>query len=280
MSQTVTTTHGDFSFEEVGNGERSIVFLHGGAANLRSWDLVTHYLADQYRCISIDLPAHGETTASHLPFEPLSRAILEITEKLSVLNAYLIGHSFGGLVAATTAVRQPDRVSGVMMVDSFLASREVHGQFCDLTEALDHLQNIKWPWVETRDLEEEVERCFSNLQIKRESEAQSKAMIRRGYRKQTSGTYIRYPRVQDEMKGVEANWSIDITKEISSVSCPLAIAIAQQGLPDLEARRQLADEIRSAQQKCSVKVFDCGHDIPGIQPKTLAGFIDDWISNN
>ncbi len=277
-SNFVSTSFGQFAYESVGHSVSSILFLHGGAANVRAWDGVVDCLSGKYRCISIDLPAHGLTQIQQLPFEALSQAIAEITQSLSLVRPYLVGHSFGGLVGITSAIYQGEAVAGVMTLDSFVSSLEVKGSFSEVAQATTALRNMEWPWREVQDLEPEVERCLANLSVPRKSTEQSKAMIRRGYRLQENGSYVRYPRVEEEIGGVVANWSIDIEAIYSAVPSRLCIALAKSGLPNLPLRREVTNRICSHHANFSSLEFDCGHDIPGFLPDELAQGIDQWIS--
>lgn len=277
-SKFVSTTFGKIAYEDCGGGENTLVFLHGGAANLRAWDGVVQSLGKKHRCISIDLPAHGRTPIKQLPFDELNDALLEFCDSLSINQPFLIGHSFGGLVAATTASRHARRFTAVMAIDPYLTNQEVRGAHRDLAHALAKLQNIKWPWMEVRDLDNEVERCHSNLNMPRRYPESTKAMIRRGFRLQESGTYIRYPRREDEMKGVEANWSIDIDSIYEKLPCPLCIVIASSGLPNIKTRKAVVSKLDSAAKNFRSIELECEHDIPGFLPEELGDSIDEWVS--
>jgi len=183
-------------------------------------------------------------------------------------------------VGITSAIYLREVVSGVMTVDSFVSSQEVRGSFGEVSQATTALKNVEWPWREARDLDLEVDRCFANLKAPGRSAAQTKSMIRRGYRLQDNGTYARYPGVEDEVGGVEANWSIDIESTYSAVPSRLCIALAKSGLPNLSLRRDITSKICSLRSDFSSLEFDCGHDIPGFLPDELADGIDQWIRSD
>jgi pimeloyl-ACP methyl ester carboxylesterase len=279
-SQFVDTSFGKFAYEDVGNPGSTIVLLHGGAANLRAWDGVVRNLSRTNRCISLDLPSHGETTIDQLNFANLADAILKFCEQLSARRPFLVGHSFGGLVAATTALAHPEQFQAVMAVDPYLSNREVRRSHRSLKEALDEIREMTWPWQEVRDLEPEVERCFNNLQQPRRYPENSMAMIRRGYRLQDNGMFVRYPRKDDEMRAIEANWSVDLDQIYQSLPCPLSIAIATttatMGLGSIDERRALLGEIDALVDDFESTEFECGHDIPGFMPEELSAYVDTW----
>ena len=58
---------------------------------MRAWDGVVRNLSQTARCISLDLPAHGQTLIEPLKFPELGDAIFELCKKISVLQPFLIG---------------------------------------------------------------------------------------------------------------------------------------------------------------------------------------------
>ncbi len=81
-----------------------LVFLHyfGGAA--RSWQWVTEQLADDYRCVALNLPGFGGTP----PLDPPSIAgmadyVRQETGRLGLTAFALLGHSMGGKIALQVA---------------------------------------------------------------------------------------------------------------------------------------------------------------------------------
>jgi pimeloyl-ACP methyl ester carboxylesterase len=275
---SVPARQGDIVVEDTPAAEetdsRTLVFLHGGAANLRSWDGVISSLGN--RCIAIDLPGHGKSTIDPLRFDSLTEVLQDLNEQLGVKKPILIGHSFGGLAAIAAGSLNGDLWGGVMAVDPRLSNAEVHQAHSTLDSALRELKDMTWPWFEVNDLEAEVERVVARMTI-REDMTQLRAMVRRGYRKQGNGKYIRFPRREDEMKGVEANWSIDVDEAYRSVRCPLAVALAGQDKQQLAGRDRIVEAL-SRIRPVNKMVFDCNHDIPGYRPHALARFIREWLA--
>jgi pimeloyl-ACP methyl ester carboxylesterase len=93
-----------------GSGPRHVLLLHGFAANRGTWfDLAPLFPSDQYTLHLLDLPAHG--TASRSTSHNYS--ILAQAERIRTFltlhklnNIDLAGHSLGGAVALTTAIRE------------------------------------------------------------------------------------------------------------------------------------------------------------------------------
>jgi len=116
----------------MGSGEPTVVLL-AGAGNWSSyWALVQPALAKHTRVVSYDSQGTGWSD-----FGPADRGLnqdaYELAQLLKGLKIdgplILVGHSLGGLVAHTFAVRYPERVRGVVFVDS--STPDLHLNFRD-----------------------------------------------------------------------------------------------------------------------------------------------------
>jgi pimeloyl-ACP methyl ester carboxylesterase len=108
-------------YSAAGSGEPALIFVHGGLANRRFWDGQLQTFAARHRVIAPDLPGHGESGADRdawsIPqFGADVRAVIEAER---VAKAVLFGNSLGGPVAIETALLTPDRILGVVGVDTF-----------------------------------------------------------------------------------------------------------------------------------------------------------------
>jgi pimeloyl-ACP methyl ester carboxylesterase len=98
-----------------------LVLLHGTSASLHTWDGWTGALAGQHRVIRFDLPGFGLTGPSpdgDYRIESYVRFTTAMLDRLGVQRAVLGGNSFGGYVAWATALAQPQRVEGLVLVDA------------------------------------------------------------------------------------------------------------------------------------------------------------------
>jgi pimeloyl-ACP methyl ester carboxylesterase len=98
-----------------------VVLLHGAGEFAASWMRVIPELVPAHRVIAPDLPGHG---ASELAGEPLDAArvvawVGELIERTCPSPPALVGHLFGGAVAARFAIEHPDRLSRLVLVDTY-----------------------------------------------------------------------------------------------------------------------------------------------------------------
>jgi pimeloyl-ACP methyl ester carboxylesterase len=98
-----------------------IVLVHGTGASLHTWEGWVQALRGQRRVISFDLPGFGLTgpsAAGDYHGEVYARFVLALMDSLKVQRFVIGGNSLGGEVAWRVAVRAPDRVQGLVLVDA------------------------------------------------------------------------------------------------------------------------------------------------------------------
>jgi pimeloyl-ACP methyl ester carboxylesterase len=108
------------SYEIRGSGEPTLVFVHGWSCDARYWRAQIQHFSKKHRVVTLDLAGHGHSGIARsrytLPsFGEDVRAVTEATLSRSVI---LIGHSMGGSVIAEAARLLPDRVMGLIGVDT------------------------------------------------------------------------------------------------------------------------------------------------------------------
>ena len=103
-----------------GKGDKSIVFLHGFSSSLYSWRQVLEPISKTYRVYALDLKGFGfsgkpegdYTTDEYVDF------VIDFMDVLGVDRATLCGNSMGGGIAWRTALKYPERVEKLILVDS------------------------------------------------------------------------------------------------------------------------------------------------------------------
>lgn len=103
---------------ELGNGPRTLVFLHYFGGSALEWQLVINEFAGHYRCVAVDLRGHGDSDAPPTGYAVADMAddIAQLLTTMTVENFVLIGHSLGGKVALELASRQPVGLQSLVLV--------------------------------------------------------------------------------------------------------------------------------------------------------------------
>ncbi len=114
----------------------TIVLLPSGAHDHHDFDELRALLPGRYRTISLDWPAHGESPPGSAPATAMRFADVaeELVGQLVPDGAIVLGNSVGGFSAARLAIRRPELVKGLVLVDGGgFAGRPPHVRaFCAL----------------------------------------------------------------------------------------------------------------------------------------------------
>jgi pimeloyl-ACP methyl ester carboxylesterase len=108
------------SFEVYGAGEPTLVFVHGWSCDARYWRAQVPHFSKSHRVVTIDLAGHGHsgTTRSQYSMLAFGQDVQAVTEKMGSNHVILVGHSMGGSVIAEAARLMPDRIIGLIGVDT------------------------------------------------------------------------------------------------------------------------------------------------------------------
>lgn len=98
----------------------ALLFLHGAAGAMFQWSNQLRYLAETYRVIALDFRGHGESPECHASRYDADEFLGDVegaVEALALPPRFgLLGHSFGGAVAAGYALRHPDRLERLVLM--------------------------------------------------------------------------------------------------------------------------------------------------------------------
>ncbi|MCP4581588.1 MAG: alpha/beta hydrolase [candidate division Zixibacteria bacterium] len=112
------------NYEILGEGAKTIIFLHGFGASLYSWnDIKFLFPATEYRLYLIDLKGFGYSSKPHdkkYTINEQSKIIAKFMESKALENVTLVGHSYGGGVALLTQLRfldNPKIITKLILLD-------------------------------------------------------------------------------------------------------------------------------------------------------------------
>jgi pimeloyl-ACP methyl ester carboxylesterase len=109
-------------YEERGAGARPLVLVHGFTGFRHDFASQLEGLAQQGRVLAPDLRGHGESGRSADPssysFEQLTGDLLGLLDALGIERCDLLGHSMGGMLALRAAMRAPERVASLVLMDT------------------------------------------------------------------------------------------------------------------------------------------------------------------
>ena len=109
----------NISYTDSGKGT-AIVFLHGFLENQKMWDKYIAEFSNKYRVITIDVLGHGKTDCLGYvhTMEDNAEVVHEVLAHLRLRKAIFVGHSMGGYVALAFAELYPEKVKGLVLLNS------------------------------------------------------------------------------------------------------------------------------------------------------------------
>jgi len=127
------------SYFDIGSGT-PVLMLHGFMGNKDCWLALIQQLKLDCRCISLDLLGFGESGKPKIRYDVATEVafVRQVTLALGLDPCYILGHSFGGWVAAAYALKYPASVKGLLLA----APAGIRDDsFCG---RYDHLRPLLW----------------------------------------------------------------------------------------------------------------------------------------
>lgn len=109
-------------------GDRSkqrLLLLHGLADCAVIWSSLAEYLGDEYHIVAPDLRGHGESSKPENGYSS-NQIIADLEALMAHLGwnqAHILGHSWGGKLAAIWATHNPQRFTSLILVDPFYVDK-------------------------------------------------------------------------------------------------------------------------------------------------------------
>jgi pimeloyl-ACP methyl ester carboxylesterase len=116
---SITTDQGIVHYEVYGRG-KPVILLHGWLGSWGLWQETMGYLGRYYRTYALDFWGFGESGKKRETYavQDFVSLVDQFMEQLGIVNAPLVGHSMGGTVSLSVAIKYPQRASKVVVVGS------------------------------------------------------------------------------------------------------------------------------------------------------------------
>ena len=127
----------DVRYLDWGGEGPPLLALHGLASSAHWYDLVAPYLRSKHRVISPDQRGHGQTSQATTGYDwqTLASDAVGLLDHLGISRASVFGHSWGAAVALNLAVRFPDRVGALGLIDGGISRGDRPAQTWDQVKA-------------------------------------------------------------------------------------------------------------------------------------------------
>ncbi len=269
----------EIHFKQMGQGEPVFLLLHGFGASTFSWREVMAPLSQYGTVIAYDRPGFGlserplpGTWQGENPYTMDAQVdlVFSLMDKLEIKQAILVGHSAGGTVAAIAALREPQRVQGLIFVGAAIyISGGAPGWVRPLLNTPQF--NRVGPWF-VRSLGGEQGTAF--LQSAWHDPGKISADVAAGYRKplQVDNWDIAL------WEFTKASRRVDLSPQISGILQPvLVISGDDDRIVPVEESLRLAEDLPNARL---VIIPACGHLPQEEKPEEFLTAVEEYLLAN
>ncbi|HXJ71095.1 MAG TPA: alpha/beta fold hydrolase [Verrucomicrobiae bacterium] len=240
----------------IGRGP-TVVLVHGLGSDYDDWLPVARDLARDHRVVFVELPGHGlAPMATPFALEQATLALDRAIAEQAHDPVVLVGHSVGGLVATAEALRAPQRVRGLVLVETALAPQVSRAEADTLIAEFD------------RDWEGTLHAVYSSFG-----------------RDSLQGERLWARASQVERQNLRA-WipvalHTDLTSEAAGLAMPVLAVLAPRSWEAEETWEHAAKALGYARipRLRGVRIENCGHFIMLDRPRRLAEAIRRFSSN-
>ncbi len=118
---TIRDKQVDINYFQQGQGNTTLLFLHGWCNDGMYWKNQVEYFSENYNVFAIDLPGFGKSKADRINWtiEEYAKDVIAFIDTMNLKNVVIIGHSMAAEIMLETALTNNPRITGVVGVDVF-----------------------------------------------------------------------------------------------------------------------------------------------------------------
>jgi len=160
---TIKVNNANLFYAEKGQGKETLFFSHGYTLDNTMYRAQIDKLSENFRCIAYDQRGHGksEVTKDGYDLYNLVDDAIALIETLKLGPVHFVGMSAGGYVAMRTALKRPDLVHSLVLMDT-AGDAETDKDLKQLNMMLWVLKNIGWFPVKSAVLAKLFHKDFLN----------------------------------------------------------------------------------------------------------------------
>jgi len=98
-------------------GRENLLFIHGAGGGLFTWGYQKGFFEKQFNPVIIELPGHGESGGEgEEEIGRYAEHVFDFLKVMDLMKVFLIGHSMGGAIVQTLALKHPEVIKGIVLV--------------------------------------------------------------------------------------------------------------------------------------------------------------------
>ena len=108
------------SYHSCGQGDTTLLFIHGWGINKSYWKAQLDAFCPRYRVVAVDLPGFGESGKGRVDwsFDRYAMDVKALMDQLDLKKVILIGHSMSGDLILRVATSYPEPIIGLIGIDN------------------------------------------------------------------------------------------------------------------------------------------------------------------
>ena len=118
---TIRDKQVDINYFQQGQGDTTVLFLHGWCIDGTYWENQLEYFSKNYNVYAIDLPGFGKSKAerTNWTIEEYAHDVTAFIDAMNLKNVVIIGHSMAGEIMLQLALSNNHKIIGIVGVDNF-----------------------------------------------------------------------------------------------------------------------------------------------------------------
>ncbi len=250
------------------------LLVHGLASNARLWDgVATALAAAGHQVVTVDLRGHGRSSKPDSGYDVATVAadLAALIERMRLDRPIVAGQSWGGNVTIELAVRHPEAVRAIALVDGGWIELQVpfpDWEACRLALAPPHLVGRPFAevdgWIRKAHPdwpESGIRGSLANFEVRPDG---------------TIAPWLTYERHLVVLRGL---WEHHPSAIYESVTVPALLTPADDGRADASDKRRAVDAAAAAIPMARVRWFESDHDIHAQHPAELADVLHELTTD-
>jgi esterase len=251
-------------------GNRPILFLHGGALTAHTWDLCCLALREDFHCLALDQRGHGDSDwAPDADYSIAAQRedIRGFAAAVGLGNFVLVGMSMGAINGLAYAITYPETLSALVLIDAGPTVRRPGSS---------RIRDFVNGGAKPESLEAIIERALA-FNPRRDPLILRRSLMH-NLRRQQDGNWVwKYDRRRFQQMGDQhAAERRSLAEGLGNVTCPTLVVRGGESdvFHDDDAERLTAGLPNGRW----VKIPRAGHTVQGDNPKDLVAALRGFLS--
>jgi 3-oxoadipate enol-lactonase len=237
-----------------------LLLIHGLGSSARNWELQVNYFAEKYRVITYDVRGHGRSSKPPGPYSMRTFAedAAALLTGLEAAPAHVVGISMGGMITFELAVRYPDMLKSLVIVNSVPDMR--------VTSPREYLE--MWPRFLILKLLG-VRRMGMALGVRLFPKPEQGELRRTFVERWVQNDKRAY---QDALRAV-LGWSVEA--RLGEIRCPVLVIAADRDYWPLDVKRAYVEKMLDARLAV---IEDARHAVAVEKPDEFNQLLDEFLA--